>query len=460
MITRTIGLEDAFKLCTRPEDHFFDRKAIGVQPARVLRHVAAFANADGGELVVGIEDEKTGVTGTARWNGAADIEAFNGLIQALREIDPPCNVAVTFLVCVGLPGYVLHLNVEKDAFVHTTPDGKVYQRVSAQSLPLSTQQALDLTYAKGERSYEDAKVPTARIEDIVDSGELAAFLADYSPQTDPLDFTVNQYLVDVRTWEPTVAGLLLFANNPSAAIPKQCAVRIARYETREEDPERDHLKETFTIEGPLYHQIHKTVEKLKDIMSSTPIWTMEGLRTVEYPPESIWEIVTNAVIHRDYSISDHIHVQVFDNRIEVKSPGRLPGYVTVENILDARYSRNPKTVRTLARYKNPPNRDMGEGLNTAFQKMKEWKLRSPEITVEGSYVTVTLPHTPLASPEETVLEFLRKNGTIRNKEARDITGIRSENSMKNVFLRLQEQGHIEPVPGLKGSASRWQLTRS
>jgi hypothetical protein len=49
---------------------------------------------------------------------------------------------------------------------------------------------------------------------------------------------------------------------------------------------------------------------------------------------------------------------------------------------------------------------MGEGLNTAFQKMKEWKLRSPEITIEGNYVAVVLPHTPLASPEETVLEFL------------------------------------------------------
>jgi ATP-dependent DNA helicase RecG len=295
------------------------------------------------------------------------------------------------------------------------------------------------------------------MEEIVDSNELKAFLADYSPQTDPLDFTVNQYLVDVKSWEPTVAGLLLFANNPSAVVPKQCGVKIARYETREEDPERDHLKETWTIEGPLYHQVHLTVNKLKEIMSATPIWTMEGLRNVEYLPESIWEIVCNSAIHRDYSISDHIHVHVYDNRIEVKSPGKLPGYVTVENILDSRYSRNPKVVRTLSRYKDPPNKDMGEGLNTAFQKMKEWKLRAPEINTDGGYVTVVLPHTPLASPEETVMEFLKRNPTIRNKEARDLTGIRSENSMKNVFLRLQSQGHIEPVPDLTGSASRWRL---
>lgn len=457
MITRTIERDDARKLCARHEDHFFDKKGGEIQPAKILHHVAAFANADGGELVVGIDDEKTGRKGEALWNGAATIEDFNGLIQALRQIDPPCSVAITFLVSVGLPGYVVHLDVEKDAAVHTTPDGKVYQRVSASSQVLSPQQIIDLAYAKGERSFEDAKIGGARIEDIVDSAHLRAFLADYSPQTEPLDFTVNQYLVDVRTWEPSAAGLLLFADNPSAVVPKQCGVKIARYETREEDPERDHLKETFTVEGPLYTQIHLTVDKLKEIMSATPIWTIEGLRNVEYPPESVWEVVANAVIHRDYSVSDHTHVHVYDNRIEVRSPGKLAGYVTVHNILDARYSRNPKIVRTLARYKNPPNKDMGEGLNTAFQKMKEWKLRAPDITVEGNYVVVVLPHTPLASPEETVLEFLKRNPTIRNKEARDITGIRSENSMKNVFLRLQSQGLIEPVPELKGSASRWRL---
>jgi hypothetical protein len=52
--------------------------------------------------------------------------------------------------------------------------------------------------------------------------------------------------------------------------------------------------------------------------------------------------------------------------------------VTIENILDVRYSRNKQIVRTLARYKAPPNKDMGEGLNTAFQKMKDWKLKLPD----------------------------------------------------------------------------------
>ena len=103
---------------------------------------------------------------------------------------------------------------------------------------------------------------------------------------------------------------------------------------------------------------------------------------------------------------------------------------------------------------------MGEGLNTAFQKMKEWKLKSPVISEEGNYVKVVLPHSPLASPEEAILEFLEKHETIRNSQAREITGIRSENEVKRVFLRLAKDDRIERVPRLRGSASLWQRKKA
>ena len=94
---------------------------------------------------------------------------------------------------------------------------------------------------------------------------------------------------------------------------------------------------------------------------------------------------------------------------------------------------------------------MGEGLNTAFQKMEEFRLRPPVIKEEGNYVIVTIPHTPLASPEEQVIEFLEKNEKIRNREAREITGIRSENVMKRVFYALRDKGLIEPVMSETGT---------
>jgi ATP-dependent DNA helicase RecG len=159
----------------------------------------------------------------------------------------------------------------------------------------------------------------------------------------------------------------------------------------------------------------------------------------------------HAVIHRDYSISDDVHILIFNNRIEIISPGKLPGFVTENNILDVRYSRNTKIVRTLNRYKNPPNKDMGEGLNTAFQKMKDWRLKEPSIKVEGNYVKVVIAHSPIASPEEAVIEFLENNPTIKNKQARELTGIKSENVMKAIFYKLRDTGHIIPVKSKNGT---------
>ena len=452
-----IDNDDAVEILTREEGHFFDRKAIGIDGRGIQKIAVAFANADGGEFVVGIKDAKEEPNVSKRWSGAVTPEDFNGLLQAIFEIQPTLNVTFDALFSEGHDGYLLRVAVDKSSEVHKTRQEKVYIRYGSQSLLLNDpQKILELSFAKGASSYEDQPIESITPDELVESDEIKGFLQDYSPKTDPLDFLINQHLLENASWNPTYAGVLLFYANPSAALPRRCAVKITRYETREDSPGREHLAEQRSIEGNLYPLIHSTVEEISKIMSSVSIWTADGMKKASYPPETIWEIVTNAIIHRDYSISDDIQILIFDNRIEILSPGKLPGYVTVDNILDARYSRNPKIVRTLNRYKTPPNKDLGEGLNTAFQKMKEWKLQNPIIDEEGNYLKVIIPHTPLAKPEELIMEYLEKHDNIKNVEARDLTGIKSENQVKSVFLRLAKDNLIEKVPGLGGSASRWQ----
>lgn len=459
MRTRNIAEDEILALSTRDESHFFDRKALGINGKKAQKIAVAFANADGGEFVVGISDDKDEADPSKRWHGTTKLEDLNGLLQALFTITPTLDLKYEILTSSSKSGQVLRVMIEKSAEVHKTSDGTVYQRYGAQSLPINDPQRItELAFAKGAISFEDQLLKGIHVEHIVESKELAVFLSDYSPKTDPLEFCINQNLLDYKTWEPRVASTLLFHHCPSAVNPRKCALKITRYETKEDDPERDHLAKQVTVEGPLYQLIHKTVAEVQEIMKSVTIWTPQGLKNAEYPPESLWEVLVNAVIHRDYAISDDIHVLIFDNRIEVLSPGRLPGYVTVDNILQARYSRNTKIVRTLNRYKQPPNRDMGEGLDTAFQKMKEWGLKAPEIEESNGYVRVTLPHTPLAKPSEAILGFLARNPTVTNRQARDLTGIKSENLVKIEFYKLRDEKMLEPVPGLKGSKSAWQLT--
>lgn len=459
MKVRLIDEGEIDGILERDESHFFDFKARETPPAKLQKAVVAFANADGGELIVGIADQKE-AEGKGRLSGFSDLESMNGILQSLFDLNPPPELQYEFLKSDGhFLGYLLLLRVEKGASVYKAADSTVYVRQGAQSIPIKDPERIAaLGFAKGAKSFEDSPLDDLPAENIVEAPEMVGFLEHVSPKSDPLEFALNQNLLEPKSWRPRVAAALLFSPSPSAFVPRKCGVKITRYTTSEDDPERDHLAEQFTIEGPMYRAISDTVEKVQEVMNAVEVWTSDGLKGLEYPPEAIWETIVNAFIHRDYSISDDIQILIFDNRMEILSPGTLPGYVTVDNILEARFSRNPKLVRTLARYPNAPNKDLGEGLNTTFQKMKEWGFKEPEIGIEGNYVKVTLPHAKLAAPTAAIMEFLKTEDRITNRQARDITGIKSENLVKIEFYKLRDEGLIERVPGLAGPKSAWQLT--
>lgn len=194
----------------------------------------------------------------------------------------------------------------------------------------------------------------------------------------------------------------------------------------------------------------------KEITETIPKLSEEGVETIIYPPETLHEILTNAVLHRDYSIKDDIHVRIFDDRIEVQSPGRLPANITPANILDERFARNGVIVRILNKFPDPPNKDVGEGLNTAFIKMKELGLKDPVIKETETSVLVIIKHEPLTSPMEIIMDYLEKNEQIKNGKAREITYITTDFKIKGIFNKMYKAGLIEKVPGTKTASTAWR----
>ncbi|HEV3323676.1 MAG TPA: ATP-binding protein [Solirubrobacteraceae bacterium] len=89
--------------------------------------------------------------------------------------------------------------------------------------------------------------------------------------------------------------------------------------------------------------------------------------------------------------------------------------MTLDNLLTERFARNPTIVRLLNKYPDPPNKDIGEGLNTVFAKMAEAKLTEPKIQIDGGTFVVTLGHTPLARPREIVIEYLESHDEIKKQ---------------------------------------------
>lgn len=419
-----------------------DYKSKRTKPASLPRHVSAFANADGGELLIGHEDPKKG----GKWDGFEDPESANGLVAHLNESFGQFGILkLSFLSHPNRTGILLLIEVEKSAQIIKVPDGSVYQRKGAQSLLLDTPEKIRrVEIDKGIFKYENSKLQSDETE-LSNTMAIIEFMLDTVPSSEPLPWLRKQKLcLDGKT---TIAGQMLFSDEPQIELPKT-SIKVYRYKTKEKEGSRDTLDfDPLSVEGCAYNQIYAAVKKVKEITEGIPIVGASGLEKISYPEVAVHEVITNAVIHRDYSIDDDVHVRIFDDRVEVESPGKLPAHITAQNILNERFARNPKIVRILNKFKNPPNKDVGEGLNTTFQAMRAVKLRDPIIEQRENSVLVILKHESLASAEEIIVNYLRDHDEINNTKAREICFIGDANKMKRVFQKMQESGLISRIPG-------------
>lgn len=445
METIHISAEEVLKLFARTEGHFLDFKSKDIQPAKLTKSISALANSDGGELFIGIEELSSG--GPKRWNGFPIYESVNGFIQAIEEIRPLGDgIRLTFLSAEDHHGLVLYIEVYKSRDIVRATSGDVYIRRGAQNLPVSTPESLDrLRLNKGISSFESQTLDASE-DTIANSEEIIEFIIEVVPHQEPEKWLRKQLLV--IDGKPTVAGTLLFADEPQAMLPKRCGIKIYRYRTVEDEGTRESLDGIpTTVEGAAYRQVYAAVAATKRVVEGIRRMTSQGLITVEYPEETLHEIITNAVLHRDYSFPDDIHIRIYDNRVEVESPGTLPGHITPDNILDERFARNGNIVRIINKFPDPPNKDVGEGLNTAFRAMKRLQLKEPVIIQKESSVLVVIRHEQLASPEERIMEFLESHSTINNGEARELCVIREDWRVRSIFSRMVTAGMIEKVPG-------------
>ena len=461
---RTVEASDALAMIERNESHFWDLKSAKSRGTVIQKIAVALANAEGGEFAVGIEDAATGGQPLDRWQGYEKVEDANYVLEALaRDVTPPVPYALEFVRIAGREsqGLVCYVIIRKSESVHRMADGRVFVRRNAASVELAGQSILDLSLSKGARSYEDQLLADYTWEDLAVEAELLYFLGTYSPSTQGVDFVWKQRLVDRNTGQAKVAAAVLYAEVPRAVMPKRCGVKIARYETKEEQPQREHLASTpLTVEGAARKLIERTLSEVSAMINKVSSMRPDGsFAPLNYPPDALKEIIVNAVIHRDYNISDDILVYVFDNRVEVKSPGLLPGHMSLDDLGRDRFARNPTLVQMLNRYPDPLNKDMGDGIQTVRRSMAAAQLQPPKFYLDGNYFVARLGHTPLARPQEIVMEYLSTHREISNGVARSLTGINSENAMKEVFYSLRNTGKIERVPGRGGNLSAWQVVK-
>lgn len=440
--TVTATSETRDHLLTLQEGHFLDLKSKRIAPRDLQKHFVAFANTDGGELYVGVEDAS--VRGP-RIRGFENIEDANDVIQALSEVSPTVDGVEFEHLAFERGGYVFHVTVPKSPRVHYTADSECYIRRNASTRKIKGDTITRLGYAKGSYSYESKTVDVG-VDSLITSPVLQRYLERIATTLGPDAFLRKQKLVDSDPPRPTVAAVLLFDEEPQATLPTRCAIKVYRLNTTDRVYKREHLAESpTTIEGPLEEQIRSVINRVNELLADATYRVGGELVKLNYPAEALFEILVNAVIHRDYSINDDVHVRVYDNRVEVQSPGRLPGSVTIQNILDERYARNPKIVRLLHKLPEPVNHDIGEGLNTAKNALHKAGLVPPQFSELENAFLVTIEHKQIASLEDLIIEHLNGNETVSNKIIRQMSGEDSENKVKKAFQTLRTKNIIEPV---------------
>lgn len=368
------------KLTTMTEGQFFDRKSARLTTKDFAHHLSAFANASGGIIAIGIEDDGC-ITGVLQ-------EQENRFRQAafdFLQIPPEYQVeTIAIPLDSGEQGNIMLFHIAPSSNeIIKLKNGDAFLRVGDQSRKLSVEMLSALEYSKGIKSYETRIVPDATADDLnLDLVNQYIRLFD-STVSSPLDVLKGRGLIKEKdgTIQLTVAAILLFGKFPTQFLPG-ARVRFLRYEGKVAGVgENFNLVKDITIEKPLHLLLIEARNLLEAQMREFQQLTKDGIfkRIPEYPAFAWLEGLVNAVAHRDYSLQgDYIRITMFDDRIEFSSPGRLPSIVTVDNIQTTRFSRNPMIARVLSDFGWV--RELNEGVKRIYTDMASFFLEPPSFS--------------------------------------------------------------------------------
>lgn len=442
------------------EGQLFECKRAAVSPRKAIESIVGMANADGGWVAIGLEDPNK-VAGHARLIGVSEspdnVSELMNLIA--KEITPPLqqikehDIPITNVA--GARDTLKLFMIERGTDVHSLKRGDTFIRQGIHNRKLTAEEIVRLKYAKGAIKFESEPARHVRLEELDQT-----LLNDYKRYTgsqaqDTWQFLKDNGLTAERdgTLYLNKACVLLFAPNPAVSLRSKCSIKVSHYFGNKPNysGEPNFVRKPFSIEGSLIRQIQEMVRYFHEwLVSSPPRLEGAGFRRVRrYPEWVLQESIANAAIHRDYSIQDDIHVRIFDNRVEVESPGILPGHVTIVNIRRERFARNPIILRTLNRFgEEAPNLDIGEGVDRMFKLMTEANLYEPLYappSVAPSSVLVVLFNLERVTYWDTVSQYLDQKLRITNQELRKITGITDTIKASRLLKMWTKQGLLEQV---------------
>ncbi len=329
-----MNIEQLQKRLTAGEDSFHQFKKIFSSIDKLAVEIAAFANSQGGKILVGVSD-----SGEIVGLNKEDIKRLNQWISnaTSQKIEPPLFVETKILVYKNCPVLIIDIprginkpySVNKSEF--WVKNGADKRRAAREELFRLMQSSSNL--------YADEMPVNVSLEDFDFLHFTDFFKQAFGEEPEELSIPKERLLKNLKLiheQQLTLAGLLLFGKNISNHKP-QFGIKATVYLTE------DSFRDKEDIGGNLFDQHKKGIDFIfRNLHRPQQNGDFNSPGELEIPAAVIKEVIANALVHRDYFISSSVFINIFDNQIEISSPGVLPNTITIENIkMGIHIERNP-----------------------------------------------------------------------------------------------------------------------
>lgn len=457
---------DLYQIYSQGESETLAFELESAAALKLAETFSALANTQGGAVLIGIDAASHTIRGVRDLDAARE----KALAAGLRCEPPLVLPRPTTVMLEGKP--LLYVTIPSGLPHAYALRGKYMARDGKKNRALGPRQLRDLLRQRGEGNYEATVLPGATLDDLDRERveQYAKLFLDevssrhrWNEETLDLLFRRGCLTKESSTYRPTVAGLLLFGREPQRLLPS-AEILLARYAGSE-------MSDTFireTARGSLPEQIRAAEAFLTTNMrKGARIADFKRKETPEYPLPAVREVIVNAVAHRDYQIrGEEIRVLMFNDRVEVYSPGRLPGHITIENIVDERFARNEVIVQVLTDLGFVER--LGYGIDRILRQMSEAGLPQPKFQETANGFRVTLRgagdkfvtdefdrskyrNLPLNERQTAALNILHKAGRVGNRDLKELYPDVSEETIRRDLADLVDAGIVIKMGDRRGT---------
>mgnify|MGYP000949467958 FL=1 len=381
-------IDEIKKIIQNGENSYIEFKEEEIKAKELAEEIVAFSNSEGGMILIGVDDEGSikGVKDDKIEETVMNI-CRNNCIPHIIPLYESIEVEGKRIAVITVPK-----GLNKPYY---TADHKYYIRVGTTKRIASKEELLRLFEASGSLHFDISPVEGTSIKDLnID------IIRDYFMKYNTFDLfeepeeSVERILVNADILKEadgrklcTVGGLLVFGKNPEKYLP-QNGVSFAHFKGNEIT---DELIDKKIITGRIQDIAEQLMVVIKNNMLIPSV--INGLKREdkeEYPMVVMREAIVNSLVHRNYSISgSKIRVLMYDDRIEFRSPGRLPNTVTIEKMkIGVSYARNPFLVKYMENMRYIDQ--LGRGIPMILKKMKEAGAKEPLLMEQGEEFVLTI----------------------------------------------------------------------